>query len=311
MTEHDNSNVYDIGDEVVGLAAYEILGTQSHEPSSDSSGAIVPLFRDDEVANNTEENFREASYVGLVSETSSEDAQTTFARRLGRVVGSALADRRNASFYGKTIQVTALTTQIVERARVSEFIVAPVAVNVLRDTQSPAVTSLAILAMVGTMQGAIGHSWAEAIDKSSATVAAINSEFPKLNELAEDIGPAREKKWYSHLREGASTFLTYGVTPFVVAEKINNPEMTRREMHISTAKMTGKCALFGFGAAYAISETLLRIDPEAASTAMDVIDKPYTWMGLAALFEAPRFIKKRYNRHKVAKDATTTYNAEQ
>lgn len=225
-------------------------------------------------------------------------SDVTLRQRMGNVALGFKNDWRDANPWGKSVQVAALGGQILERVRISETVIAPAVVGILNETRNPNLTSLALLGMVGVSQGLISHSWAEAMDKTPKTVEAINEGFPGLVEMAEDIGPAKDRKWYSSIREGAAAFLSYGVTPFIVADRLNNPKMTRGELHKQAAQLTGKCALFGFGLSRVVGEVVVRSNEQVATAILNVLEKPYVWFGIAMAFEAPRLIAKRIERHR-------------
>ncbi len=218
--------------------------------------------------------------------------------RLGRVALAFKDDWSEEDALGRSVQVAAVAAQGIERSRVSEWGIVPAAFSVLQTTGSPVLTGTALFGMIAGSQALISHTWTEAMNRSPKTVDAINNEFPKLVEVAEDMGPAKDKKWYSHIREGLSSLLVYGVTPFVVSEKIREPEMTSRQLHASAAKLTGKCALAGFGLSFTVAEVLTNVDQNVATDIINVIDKPYFWFGLAMLMEIPRFVAKRFGRNK-------------
>ena len=237
-------------------------------------------------------------------EGSEVDAQNSagFYQKLGYVATGFREDWQNNSAYGKSVQISAMVGQIAERARLSEITIAPMAAHILKETHNPNITALAVFGLVGAMQGAISHTWAEAMTKTPKTVNSVNTNFPKIVEYAEDIGMEKNKRrWYSNIREGAASFLSYGVTPFVVAEAINNPNITRKETHKIAAQMTGKCALFGYGIALGLSEVAIHSNPEVASNVINVAEKPLTWIGIAAAFEVPRLAIKRYRRSQELK----------
>jgi hypothetical protein len=224
-------------------------------------------------------------------------------QKLGNVMLGVKSDWAENSASGKTVQVAALAGQAAERLRISELVLAPTVVDVFRDTQSPLKTSLAAFAIVFGAQGFISTTWAEAMDKSPETVDAINTNFPKLTEYAEDIGMSKKRRWYSHIREGWSTFWSLGVTPFVVAEKIQTPDIDRKDLHVRAAALTGKCALTGAGIAYGFSEFVMHQDPEVATKMLDIVGNPLLWIGMAYGVELPRFVGKRLERRRARKAA--------
>lgn len=221
--------------------------------------------------------------------------------RIGIVGRELREDWRSSDRYGKAIQVGAVAGQVLERVRISETVIAPTAIHILRETQSPNLASLAVLGMVGLSQAIISHTWVEAMYKTPRMVESVNQNFPGLTELAEDIGPSKERHWYSHVREAYSSFLTYGVTPFVIAERITKPDIPKSKMHLRAAEMTGKCALFGLVLTQAVGQAITHGNEKVGDVILNILERPYVWFGAAMAVEAPRFIGKRIQRYKAKK----------
>jgi hypothetical protein len=216
-----------------------------------------------------------------------------------RNVRESLSDSWHASSaYGKSLLFLSATTQAYERFRIPEIIAPPLAVNVYLETGSAAKTALTLGGLVGVQQLVIGQTWAETLAQHENVAKVIGDNFPKTVELAEDIGPSKNRKWYSSIREGASGFGTFGTTPFVISKKMYEPESTRKELHKTAARVTGSIALAGVFFGKAAVEIIEELPPEQQVDVVDILEKPYFWIGLAALWELPRFIKKRVNRRQ-------------
>ncbi|MEI7632075.1 MAG: hypothetical protein WCJ60_02015 [bacterium] len=201
---------------------------------------------------------------------------------------------------GKATLVGAAATQIYERSRIPEIIAPPIAVEVFNSTNgSTFKTGLVLGGLVMGQQLVIGSVWAETLSRFNNVTTAITTHFPKTSELAEDIGPAKNRKWYSNIREGLSGFFTYGTTPFLIAQKTYQPELTRKEAHITAARISASIGIVGLVFGKTITEIVQEVPAEYQDDIVNVIGKPYLWMGLAALYEIPRFAKKRLDRKKL------------
>ena len=225
-------------------------------------------------------------------------------QKLGAVATGFRIDWQNNNTVGRIAQIGAITGQAAERLKLSEVLIAPMVVSVFNQTNSPPKTAVAAFGMVFAMQGFIGSTWAEAMDKSPETVERLNQHYPKMLGYAEDIGTAKNRRWYSHIREAYSTFFSLGVTPFIVAEKIQNPDVRRNELLRKAAALSGKCALVGAGLGYGLSEIVLSQNHQNAGTILDYAGNPLVWMSLALGLEVPRFVGKRIERSRKYKKSS-------
>ena len=218
--------------------------------------------------------------------------------RIAEVDRTLAAEWDKENLTGKAWLAAAALGQLGERTHLlTEVTIAPAAVHVFEHTHSPWIGGLSILAMVGAAQGAIAGSWVEGLDRAPETTEAIYTNFPKMVEYAEDVGVSRERHWYSNVREAVSSFASYGVTPFVIAEKIADPETTKKQSWFTAAQMTGKCALTGFVVGSGVFEYAMH-DPARGQTIMHWAEKPWIWMAIAGVIEGPRLAGKRWARLK-------------
>lgn len=228
-------------------------------------------------------------------------AELSFREKVSEVKGAFTESWQQASLGGKAILFGAAGTQIYERLRGPEWVAPPIAVNVYMETGSAAKTAITLGGLVAAQQFAIGGTWAETLSRYGKVSEKVGEHFPKTVELAEDIGPQKNRKWYSIFREGFSGFTAYGTTPFLVAQKTYEPEMSRKELHKTSARVTTAIGLAGVVFGKALVEIVEEAPPQYQDDIINVIEKPWPWIGLAAAWELPRFIKKRIARHKAAK----------
>ena len=228
-------------------------------------------------------------------------------QKIGQAAIAIKTDWNEGSLADKGTLTAALIAQVAERLRLSEIFIPPIAINVLQNTHSPALTGLAIAGLVGVVQGGIGVTWAHAMHSAENTVGQVNEQFPKLVEFAEDIGKDKDRRWYSGIREGATSFLSLGVTPFIVAEKTVEPTTSERESISTAIKMTGRCALFGFFLGLGVGEVATHLPPDKAQELLDVAGNPWLWIGLAYSYEVPRYLSKRKARKAADKQRNQEY----
>lgn len=210
----------------------------------------------------------------------------------------------NASLWGKTTLGLAMGAQIYERARIPEIIAPPIAVEVYLNTGSAAKTALALGGLVAGQQFIIGATWAEALTSYGEVAEKVGKNFPKTVELAEDIGPEKDRKWHSNIREGFAGYFNYGTTPFLVAQKTYEPTLSRKKAHLTSARITGSIGLAGVVVGKTLVEIIEELPPQYQDDAINIAESPLTWISLAAAFEGPRLIGKRLKRRKDKKDET-------
>ncbi|MDB5163944.1 MAG: hypothetical protein JWS12_562 [Candidatus Saccharibacteria bacterium] len=228
------------------------------------------------------------------------DAESpTFLGKLRTVIAAIRSDWKRESNAGKVWLVSAMVGQAGERTHLlTEATIAPIAAHVLRSTHSPWMTGVALFSMVGAAQEGIAATWVEGMHRAPETTEAVYTQFPKTIELAEDLGAATDRNLLSNVREGISSFATYGVTPYVVAEKLANPETTKKQSHITAAVMSGKCAVTGFVLGVGVGEFAVH-NPAVGNHVVNWLEKPWIWWGITAVLEGPRLINKRLQRRKM------------
>ncbi len=228
---------------------------------------------------------------------SQPEVDLTFKEKIADV-GHTLGDSwREEEVVGKTILASAAITQLYERSRIPEVIAPPIAIEVFQRTNGSTLsTGLVLGGLVMAQQLVIGGVWAETLSRFEKVSQKITQHFPKTAELAEDIGPAKDRKWHSNVREGFSGFLSYGTTPFLIAQKTYDPELSRKEGHRTAARISLCIGMAGVVIGKALTEVIQELPADYQDDVVRVIEKPYTWIGLAALYEVPRFIKKRLDR---------------
>lgn len=241
-----------------------------------------------------ENNIGNESQAMLLSDSS-------FGEKLGKVKNTFVESWSNASVWGKGILFGAIGAQAYERFRIPEIIAPPLAIEVYMETGSAAKTGLALGGLVAAQQFVIGATWAEALTKYGDVADSVGDNFPKTVELAEDLGPEINRRWYSSVREGVSGFFTFGTTPFLIAKKTYEPEMSRKEAHKTAARVTTAIGITGVVFGKVAVEIIEELPSEYQDDVLAILEKPYLWIGLAALWEVPRFINKRVNRKQAKK----------
>jgi len=225
------------------------------------------------------------------------EVDLTFKEKIADV-GHTLGESWNEEgVTGKAVLTGAAITQFYERSLIPEVIAPPIAIEVFQRTNGSTLsTGLVLGGLVMAQQLVIGGVWAETLNRFEKVSQKITEHFPKTKELAEDIGPAKERNLFSNVREGFSGFLSYGTTPFLIAQKTYEPELSRKEGHKTAARISLSIGLAGVAIGKAITEVIQELPAEYQDDVVRVIEKPYTWIGLAALYEVPRFVKKRMER---------------
>ena len=225
--------------------------------------------------------------------------ELTFRDKVRDVSGELREAWDEENLAGKSVLVGAAVTQVYERSRIPEIIAPPIAIEVFQNTNgSTFATGLVLGSIVMGQQLIIGGVWAETLSRFDKVTQAITRNFPKTAELAEDIGPAQDRKWYSNIREGLSGFFSFGTTPFLVAQKTYQPELTRAEAHKTSARISAMIGIVGLLFGKAVTEVIQEVPPEYQDDIVNVIEKPYLWIGLAASYEVPRLIQKRRARRQ-------------
>ncbi len=225
----------------------------------------------------------------------------SFREKLGDVRNTFTETWRDASVWGRSVLGLAIGAQAYERLRIPEIIAPPIAVEVYLSTGSAAKTALTLGGLVAGQQFVIGATWAETLTKYGKVAEKVGEHFPKAVELAEDIGPAKERKWYSNIREGFAGYFTYGTTPFLIARKTYEPGLPRKDAHKTAARITTAIGIAGVAVGKALVEVVEELPAEYQDDAIRVLEKPYTWIALAAIIEVPRFVSKRFDRRKAAR----------
>ncbi len=204
-----------------------------------------------------------------------------------------------------------IAMQGLDRARASVVFVPVVAVDVLKDTHSPAQAALAAGATFAGWCAAVGATTTEALNQYPRAVAEFENSFPAVSDVFEDSLPGFNRdseggglsrrlghSAITHLKRGF-TVSGIGTTAYVSMAAITGRRRSDTHRLNLNASIDGGAAIGGvvFGVGEAIVK-LADTDPQLALRIQDDASNIYLWYGVAGLMLVHQFVSSRIKKSR-------------